>query len=126
VSAEHLQSGENLLSSVFRFHIYYQTRKILEEMNCLIPGDQIFNTTDNHFNMLKYQKLCNEFSVSQFKENFRFKGGDYGGLGPMYNYVTNKGYPPLPKTQQHYNVENFLFIDQSTAGVITIDYIKQT
>lgn len=124
VSAEHLKSTEKLLSSVFRFHIYYQARKFLEEMNCPIPGDQIFDSTDNHINMLKYQKLCNEFNVSS-SSDFRFKGGDSGGLGTMYNYWSNIGYRPLPKAWQHYDTNRFQFIDQSKEGIIKIDYVKQ-
>ena len=30
VSMEHLASPENLLASVFKYHVYYQTRKILK------------------------------------------------------------------------------------------------
>ena len=81
---DHMNSKENLLSSVYKFHLYYQTRKILEELSCPIPGDSIFNTTDNRIDMLKYQKLCNEFGVKT-NTDFRFKGGDSGGLGTMYN-----------------------------------------
>jgi hypothetical protein len=55
VSVEHLNSKENLLSSVFKFHIYYQTKKILEEMCCSIPGESIFNPKDNNINM--YDKI---------------------------------------------------------------------
>ena len=124
VSAEHLTSTQNLLSSVFRFHLYYQTRKILEEMSCPIPGDQIFNATDNHINLLKYQKLCNEFNVSS-STDFRFKGGDNGGLGTMYNYVSGLGYQALCKEWQHYNPDRFQFIDQSKEDILKIDYIKQ-
>ena len=124
VSAGHLKSTENLLSSVFKFHIYYQSRKILEEMSCPIPGDQIFNATDNNINMLKHQKLCNEFNVSP-SEDFRFKGGDNGGLGTMYNYTTNFGYRPLRKSWQHYNSTHFKFSNQSGNDFIKIDYIKQ-
>lgn len=124
VSVELLASQQNLLSSVFRFHLYYQTRKILEEMNCPIPGDQIFNATDNHINLLKYQKLCNEFNISQ-SADFRFKGGDNGGLGTMYNYASRRGYVQLPKDWQNYNPNRFQFIDQSKDDIVKIDYIKQ-
>src|SRR5579863_9756744 len=39
---DHLNAKDNLLVSVYKFHIYYQTRKILEEMSCPIPGESIF------------------------------------------------------------------------------------
>lgn len=121
VSYEHLSSNENLIASVFKFHVYYQTRKILEEMSCPIPGDQIFDTTDNHINLLKYQKLCNEFNVPS--TDFRFKAGDNGGLGTMYNYWTYSGYHALRETQ--YDPNRYQFINQSADGVIKIDYVAQ-
>ena len=74
-SKDHLTARDILLASVFKFHIYYQTRKILEEMSCPIPGESIFKTIDNNINMIKYQKLCNEFGIRN-DTNFRFKGGD--------------------------------------------------
>ena len=122
VSVKHLTYKETLISSVFRFHVYYQTRKLLEEMCCPIPGDQIFNPTDNHVNMLKYQKLCNEFNISM-SSDFRFKGGENGGLGTMYNYWTNMGYHPVD--WRHYDPKTTQFISQSTNEVLKIDYVRQ-
>ena len=122
VSAEHMSYKETLISSVFRFHVYYQTRKILEEMSCPIPGDKIFDASNNHINMLKYQKLCNEFSISP-SSDFRFKGGENGGLGTMYNYWTSQGYHPV--RGRHYDPNHTQFIRQSTNEVLKIDYVRQ-
>jgi hypothetical protein len=119
--SEYLQPKENLISSVFRFHIYYQTRKLLEEMSCSIPGESIFKEMDNRIDMLKFQKLCNEFDVKN--KDFRFKGGDNGGLGTMYNYFSRMGYRPLKGIV--YNSNRFQFISNSTNGVYKIDYVKQ-
>ena len=119
---DHINTKENLLSSVYRFHIYYQTRKILEEMSCPIPGESIFNATDNRIDMLKYQKLCNEFEVKPLTD-FRFKGGDNGGLGTMYNYATHIGYRPFRGVI--YNSKEFQFIPNSTNEAYKIDYVKQ-
>lgn len=121
VSSEHLTSKENLISSVFRFHVYYQTRKILEEMSCPIPGDQIFSTTDNHINLLKYQKLCNEFNVPS--TDFRFKGGENGGLGTMYNFWTHSGYHALHG--EVYDPKSYQFLNQSEEFITKIDYVYQ-
>lgn len=133
---DHLNSTNNLISSVFTFHIYYQTRKILEYLGCPIPGDSIFSETDNKINMLKYQQLCNEFGV-ETNVDFRFKNGDNGGLGTMYNYTgvacftkdsngsyTKKppGYYPL---YGNYNSKIHKFVNQSTGSIIKIDYIWQ-
>jgi len=122
VSVKHLTHKENLISSVFRFHVYYQTRKILEEMSCPIPGHQIFSTTDNHVNMLKFQKLRNEFDVSSGSD-FRFKGGDNGGLGTMYYYWTSMGYIPLRGS--HYDRKKFGFKQNWTNEEMIIEYVYQ-
>ena len=121
-SKDHLNARDNLLASVFKFHFYYQTRKILEEMSCPIPGESIFKTMDNNINMIKYKKLCNEFGVRN-NTDFRFKGGDNGGLGTMYNYVSNIGYRPLKGVT--YISSKFQFIEQTTSDAIKIDYVKQ-
>ena len=122
VSNEHLNNKENLLSSLFKFHIYYQTRKILEEMSCPIPGESFFNFTNNNINMVKFQKLCNEFDVNP-NTDFRFKGGENGGLGTMYNYISYTGYEAL--SGYIYDSNKFKFIPNSTNQAIKIDYIKQ-
>ena len=121
VSVKHLAHKENLISSVFRFHLYYQTRKILEEMSCPIPGDRIFSPSNNHINMLKYQKLCNEFNVSSGAD-FRFKGGDNGGLGTMYFYWTTMGYLPLHGC--HYDPIKYRFEHHPGIRLI-IEFVKQ-
>jgi hypothetical protein len=121
-SKDHLNAKNNLLASVFRFHVYYQTRKILEEMSCPIPGESIFKTMDNNVNIIKYQKLCNEFGVRN-NTDFRFKGGDHGGLGTMYNYASNIGYQPLKGFI--YNSSRYQFIEQTTNEAIKIDYVRQ-
>ena len=129
VSAEHFNDPENLLSSVFRFHLYYQTRKILQEMSCPIPGDEIFNPTDNHINLSSFQKLCNEFNI---KGDFRFKGGDSGGLGTMYNYFPRTVYRPeyhhagYNRVKGSYDPNKDKFnISNTTFEYLKIDYIKQ-
>ena len=62
--------------------------------------------------MLQYQKLCNEFGVNPNGINpthdFRFKGGENGGLGTMYNYWSGNGYHPL--TGAVYNPNRYQFI----------------
>jgi hypothetical protein len=119
---DHLNVKDNLLASVYKFHIYYQTRKVLEELSCPIPGESIFDTFDNKVNMIKYQKLCNEFGVTNGSD-FRFKGGDNGGLGTMYNYASRIGYWPLKHLQ--YNPSKYQFIEQTSSEAIKIDYVKQ-
>jgi len=122
VSTQHLNTSHNLLSSVFKFHIYYQVRKILQAMSCPIPGESIFNSSNNNINMMVYKKLCNEFNISA-DSDFRYKGGNNGGLGTMYNYFPGRGYAPLTYA---YDPSVYQFIDQSTATIMKIDYITQS
>ena len=127
--SDHLFARENLLASVFKFHIYYQTRKILEEMSCPIPGDNIFNAMDNRIDKIKYQKLCNEFGLSG-DEDFRFKGGDNNGLGTMYGYVglpnmAYRAYKDVGLPTYDPNKFQFGQTYTSTQGHLKIDYIKQ-
>jgi hypothetical protein len=91
-------------------------------MSCPIPGDKIFKTADNNINLLRYQKLCNEFNIS-VNTDFRFKGGENGGLGTMYNYRTRQGYHAL--TGLSYDPNKFQFIENSTNEATKIDYITQ-
>ena len=123
VSVEHLNTSQNLLLSVYKFHMCYQVRRILQQMSCPLPGESLFNTADNHINLIAYKKICNKFDVDS-NTDFRFKGGNSGGLGTMYNYATRMGYMPL--TGKPYDPSRFQFIPQSTNTVIKIDYISQS
>ena len=42
---DHLLSNkiQKVAQSFFRFHVYYQTRKILNELGCSLRGDPAFN-----------------------------------------------------------------------------------
>jgi len=91
-------------------------------MSCPLPGEFLFNATNNHVNIMAYKKLCNEFNVN-VNSDFRLKKENRGKLETMYNYVTRTGYRPLTKT--NYNPSRFQFIQHSTNRVIKIDYVLQ-
>ena len=124
VSIKHLNTSQNLLSSVYKFHIYIiKFEEFYNKCLVLIPGESLFNTADNHINLIAYKKICNKFGVHA-NADFRFKGGNNGGLGTMYNYVTRTCYVPL--TGIPCNPSRFQFIPQTTSTVIKIDYISQS
>lgn len=56
-----------LARSIFRFHVYYQIRRILAEMKCPLPGRDNWNAFDNPIDHFKYQAICGEFGVD-YKE----------------------------------------------------------
>ena len=62
VSGQHI-SASGLLGSLFRFHVYYQIRRILNQLKVALPSDKTWNSNNNEFNHTEYNKLCNEFGV---------------------------------------------------------------
>ena len=80
--------------SLFLFHVYYQTRRILFEMKVALPTDDSWNAFDNSYDKKAYERICDEFGVS-VHTNWRQEKDLNQGLGTMYNYWTNAGYHPL-------------------------------
>ena len=39
---EHLQAEKLLLASLYRFHVYHTTRRLLEELRVALPGDKSY------------------------------------------------------------------------------------
>ena len=52
-----------LARSFFRFHVYYQTRRILAEMKCPSPARDSWNAFNNGFDHHAYQRICGEFQL---------------------------------------------------------------
>ena len=52
-----------MIGSLFRFHVYYQTRRILVEMGVVLPQDTSWNAFDNAYNRSAYERICQEFNV---------------------------------------------------------------
>ena len=73
-----------LILGMFRFHVYFQTRKILKEMECPLPGDDDFNAKDNHINHSVHQRICREFSTNA-NTDFRAKIGPISGMGTIHS-----------------------------------------
>ena len=80
--------------SLFLFHVYYQTRRILFEMKVALPTDDSWNAFDNSYDKKAYERICDEFGVS-VHTNWRQEKHLNQGLGTMYNYWTMDGYHPL-------------------------------
>ena len=62
-SEDHLKASDPLIRAVFRFHVYYQTRRILDELLIALPTDSSFNALNNPYDGRAYERLCNEFSI---------------------------------------------------------------
>ena len=60
---DHVLARDAMMSSLFEFHVYYTTRKILAEMECPLPEDGAWEKRNNHYNPRAYAGLCREFGV---------------------------------------------------------------
>lgn len=82
--------GKDLLShpdpmtrSIFRFHAYYQTRRILSEMSCPLPTDSSWNPLNNGIDKNAYERICNDFGIST-RNNWRQKFDPCNGMGSVF------------------------------------------
>ena len=85
---DHLRHKNPIIRSVFRFHVYYQIRKILNEMQCPLPSDSSFNALDNGIDKNIFQKICAEFSISP-DADFRQKLDYSQGFGSVRYYSSH-------------------------------------
>ena len=80
---DHLKHKDPVIRSVFRFHAYYQIRRILSEMKCPLPTDDSWNAFNNGIDMSAFQRICNEFEIS-INSDFRQKLDNSHGMGSFY------------------------------------------
>ena len=64
VSVEHLNAKEPMIRSLYRFHVYYQIRRILNRLKIPLPYENSFNKYNNPYSQEKFIKICKEYGVS--------------------------------------------------------------
>ena len=64
VSVEHLNAKEPMIESVYRFHVYYQIRRILNRLKIPLPYEDNFNKYNNSYSHEKFIEICKEYEVS--------------------------------------------------------------
>ena len=74
------------IRSILRFHVYFTTRRILNEMGVPMPGDPIFKQSNNGYNVTAYKSICAEFGIYP-NSDFRFTAGNNKGLGSVYIWL---------------------------------------
>ena len=136
---DHLKYKDPMIRSVFRFHAYYQIRRILSEMKCPLPTDQSWNPINNGIDMSAFERICAEFEIPS-KADFRQKLDNSYGMGSFYFYkkfyqykfivskkwteLTNGGdYDPSMNWKISIHADRFKGADEQTDK---IEYIKQT
>ena len=118
---DHLTAADDLLQSVYRFHVYYQIRRILVEIQAPLPQDQAWDALNNPYDRRGYERICNEFGVSPHTD-WKVNGPNQG-LGRVYNYWTNNGYHPVG--DREYDSSRMSFTQRTTNSVLHVDFIKQ-
>ena len=86
----HLKHKDPMIRSVFRFHTYYQIRRILNEMTCPLPTHRSWNPLNNGIDMNAFEQLCAEFKISS--ADFRQKLDPSKGMCATKYYTTHTTY----------------------------------
>ena len=122
VSAQdHLSAPDKLIRSLYLFHMYYQIRRILDEIQAPLPQDPVWNAINNPYDRRAFERICNEFGVSP-NSDWRNKGPN-NGLGTVYFYAHRLGY--VPARRGPYDPNKMSFTKQTSSDNLHIDYIRQ-
>ena len=123
---DHLAASDPLMQSLYYFHVYYQMRRILDEMQTPLPQDRAWDAFDNPYDRRVYEQICSEFGISPHT-NWHVKGTN-NGLGRVYNYASGKGYRPVGGTKPArgiYYAAQMSFTKATTNHFIHVDFITQ-
>ena len=89
--ANHLNHQVLLTKSVYNFHLYYQVRRVLSEIQAPAPNDRNFNPFNNRMDKNAYERICNEFGID-VKTDFRQNLDRNHGLGTLYYKYSHRPY----------------------------------
>lgn len=81
IQERELKTYPPIVQGLLKFHVYFTIRRILYELGAPLPNDDAFQQTNNMYDKTAYERLCNEFNVSN-KPDFRFKGRPGGDPPP--------------------------------------------
>ena len=63
ISSEHLLAEDDMIRSIYWFHVVFQTQKILNTLGVRLPYIDEFDPFKSRYNLESYRKLCNDFDV---------------------------------------------------------------
>ena len=69
ISIEHLKSSIPMVQSVYRFHVYFQIRRILYDLEVYLPFKVGFKKYSNRYNHDTYVRLLREFGIDSDDES---------------------------------------------------------
>ena len=79
---------DHLHASLYWFHVYYTTRRLLEELHISLPGDESHSWYQNSYATRAYKRLCSEFGVSPDTDWRQKLDHGWQGLGSWSTYMT--------------------------------------
>ena len=89
---DHLQATDALLASLYRFHVYFSTRRILKELRVALPRKKKSHSRyENANNVRAYKRLCSEFGVSPETDWRQMLDHGCQGLGSWSTYMEPSG-----------------------------------
>ena len=92
VSADdHLQAKDPLLSGLYRFHVYYTTRRLLVGLKVALPGDKSYSWYENAYDARAYKRLCTNFGVAPSTDWRQKLDNRCQGLGSWSTYMEPSG-----------------------------------
>jgi len=95
----------------------------IQSINAL-PGDPTFNTSNSHYKVASYKKICAKFGIDP-SSDFRFTSGKNNGLGNVYIWPGPEDggfdYPGFMK----FSDEGGKSIDGNLIAFIEADEIEQ-
>ena len=125
----HLHHSNPLIQSVYRFHFYFQIRKILSEMSVPIHNEKSHNPFNNPIDLKAYERICNEFNIP-VTADFRQTLDRNHGLGSLYLYKVGNPYDgPFVKGSTSFNTRSLnplLYIKQHKPDAWTTFILDQS
>ena len=127
-----------MIRSVFRFHAYYQIRRILSEMSCPTPTEDSWDPLNNGVDKSAFERICAEFGISS-RASWRQRFDLSNGMGSYFfnkkfydwKFVTTKKWSELTNGgsykqsmnwKVHFDGQAFGGVDEQTDDV---EYIEQ-
>ena len=89
VTREMFSSESPQVDSFYKFHVYFTTRRILNELQCPLPKDRNFSKFDNFYNKGAFENLKTEFSTPN---DFRYRGSSE--LSHLKNVFNERRFDP--------------------------------
>ena len=93
ISIEHLMHSNPMIRSIYRFHVYFQIRKILNELEVALPDEQRFKKLNNPFSMEAFRSITSQYGLSSdetvwksqyFFSSYQSQRKHYGAPGLAY------------------------------------------